>query len=306
MVEVENVVNVKTLRSTPSSDIALIIEDVKPETRQPGKTSRARVVAAALEPLRKSKSSGVSNSTEVRPLPSPVMIDLTHSPLGQSFSKASTSSASEKDDTEDESYRPAAPRRRRKAFKARVVTSPATELSSQSAADRSHSRQSACPAISTSLDVLDELVQGIERVDLRSESSSARPPVEDHLSRLLSLCSQTKPHAFSTWIESPDLWPSLQGGSSEAKRGPGRPSKTRSTVHFRKLGEASFSEVFAARSGVEEEIVLKVVPLLREEVQDDDDDDDEVFRSNANDVAREIEITRRLQEVGQRFVRVHS
>lgn len=273
-IENGNTVKVKGTRAAQTVKKAAI----KPLAERSTGDTEIKRAARKKQSRASSSSAGEASLPPTEPLPS--------SPSDQSFA-ASTSSS------DDESYRPA-PRRRRKAFKARVVT----PVSSALTGDQLSAGPSARSAASASPDIVDDLIQAVKGVDL---SRSPSPCPVDHLSILLDLCDQTAPHAFSTWLDSPDLWRSLRG--SEAKRGPGRPSKNRTTISVRKLGEASFSEVFAVRSGVEEEIVLKVVPLTQ---GNEDDNDDDIFRSRPEDVVREIGITRRLQHVGRNFVTLHS
>ncbi|GJJ07172.1 hypothetical protein Clacol_001372 [Clathrus columnatus] len=103
------------------------------------------------------------------------------------------------------------------------------------------------------------------------------PSELQYLSGLLAECSQNAPHNFESFIES---FPTNEIFGAHP---PARPA-------FRKLGEASYSEVFVVG-----DIVLKVIPLRNEIApQLANDDIDLPYESDCKDVLQEIIITREL------------
>lgn len=131
--------------------------------------------------------------------------------------------------------------------------------------------------------------------DPRSSQRSNPPPKEQkksHLSpslkSLLDTCGQSEILGFKTFISQFPHDP-LHGRQA-------------GQVSFRKLGEASYSEVFAIG-----EVVIKVVPLF----SDDKDSTlcaqgsaDTPCSSSASDVNQEIIITREIGELQSRFIRL--
>ncbi|KAF9029773.1 hypothetical protein BJ165DRAFT_1520302 [Panaeolus papilionaceus] len=116
----------------------------------------------------------------------------------------------------------------------------------------------------------------------------------EYLTPLLEECLQEDcgPHNFSTFIESFAFDPILKQA-----RG-----KRNEDLQFRKIGEASYSEVFGIG-----DVVLKVIPLRDEtksQAVDDELADDGPAPSDAKDVRKEIIVTRAMGEVYGRFVKL--
>ncbi|PPQ64615.1 hypothetical protein CVT24_008352 [Panaeolus cyanescens] len=115
-----------------------------------------------------------------------------------------------------------------------------------------------------------------------------------YLIPLLEECLQEDcgPHNFSTFIESFPFDPIFMHA-----RGKGSED-----LQFRKIGEASYSEVFGIG-----DVVLKVIPLRDETVSDTIDDGmsyDGPAPSDVKDVRKEIIVTRAMGEVYGRFVKL--
>lgn len=131
----------------------------------------------------------------------------------------------------------------------------------------------------------DDLVQKLARVSLLEAvpASTQSSPT----SELLACCRQRKPLPFETVFSCPDFIARL----------PGRvPSGSKPVV--RKLGEASYSEVFAvAASPSDAEVVVKVIPLLRGSPRTSPVDNTEAELPDCSEipeVVREIELTRHM------------
>lgn len=123
--------------------------------------------------------------------------------------------------------------------------------------------------------------------------------IPEYLRPLLEECHQEQcgPHEFSAFIESFPYDPIVALTSqSEA-----------SDIRFRKIGEASYSEVFGLG-----DVVLKVIPLRDESVAfssirgtiDVPEEEDGPAPSDARDVRKEIIVTRAMCEVDDKFVRL--
>ncbi|KAL0949250.1 hypothetical protein HGRIS_009328 [Hohenbuehelia grisea] len=123
---------------------------------------------------------------------------------------------------------------------------------------------------------------------------AAKPEFAEYLLPLLTECHQEEcgPYEFSSFIEAFPLDPSVRPPNSNGER-----------LHFRKIGEASFSEVFGIG-----DVVLKIIPLYDggESTSSRDHAQDEGIEgpppSAANDVLKEIIVTRAMGEVGDGFV----
>jgi serine/threonine-protein kinase haspin len=137
-------------------------------------------------------------------------------------------------------------------------------------------------------------------IDLASEELNALQSAKqypEYMRSLLEECFQeeTGPYEFSAFIESFPLDPILQDARRAAKR-----KKDDTMMMFRKIGEASYSEVFGIG-----DVVLKVIPL-RDELRlvDEEELEDGPAPSDAKDVRKEIIVTRAMGDVHDRFVRL--
>ncbi|KAJ3505662.1 hypothetical protein NLJ89_g7304 [Agrocybe chaxingu] len=116
--------------------------------------------------------------------------------------------------------------------------------------------------------------------------------VPDYLRPLLEECHQDTcgPHNFSTFIESFPCDPILQDARE----------KGIVDMNFRKIGEASYSEVFGIG-----DVVLKVIPLRDQSLTSaDHKEQDGPAPSDAKDVRKEIIVTRAMGEVYGGFVKL--
>ena len=116
--------------------------------------------------------------------------------------------------------------------------------------------------------------------------------IHDSLVPLLEECHQDAcgPHNFSTFIESFPYDPILQTARENYAM----------DMKFRKIGEASYSEVFGIG-----DVVLKVIPLKDESNSvHHQDEEDGPAPTDAKDVRKEIIVTRAMGEVDGRFVKL--
>ncbi|KAF9534691.1 hypothetical protein CPB83DRAFT_842772 [Crepidotus variabilis] len=113
----------------------------------------------------------------------------------------------------------------------------------------------------------------------------------DHLRPLLLECRQEDcgPHNFSTFIESFPYDPILQSARQNDDL----------DMNFRKIGEASYSEVFGIG-----DVVLKVIPLRDETKTHQPDLEDGPAPSDAHDVRKEIIVTRAMGDVYGGYVKL--
>lgn len=125
-------------------------------------------------------------------------------------------------------------------------------------------------------------------------SSRTKFNVPAYVQPLLHECNQLVPHEFAKFIEGFPHDPrntAFLSWSSELDK---------ATLQFRKIGEASYSEVFGVG-----DVVLKVIPL-RDEVNGPGYaiNDDSPFTSDTKDVVKEIIVTRAMGEICAGFVKL--
>ena len=131
-------------------------------------------------------------------------------------------------------------------------------------------------------------------LDAAAQASSLQQDFEapEYLLPLLEECNQDTcgPHNFSAFIESFPYDPILQSARE----------RTGSAMQFRKIGEASYSEVFGIG-----DVVLKVIPI-RDELKTafSAEEDDGPAPSDAKAVRKEIIVTRAMGEVYDGFVKL--
>lgn len=112
-----------------------------------------------------------------------------------------------------------------------------------------------------------------------------------YLAPLLSECEQTTLHEFSAFIDMFPFDPLVRAAGDEP-------------TNFQKIGEASYSEVFGIGN-----VVLKVIPLQDEEnfctnTWASTNNLDSPFTSRADDVLREMVVTRAMGETCDGFVQM--
>jgi serine/threonine-protein kinase haspin len=145
--------------------------------------------------------------------------------------------------------------------------------------------------------------EAVRILDLTSDDEEQSSVVA--IERLLKVAGQAAPVEFATFLETfrtQDIDGISLAGTREKAR-----SVQRTSLKYRKLGDASYSEVFAIG-----DLVLKVIPLAVEidgensgDSEDDDDDDDDVpFKSSPENVLKEIVITKATGDVVDGFTKL--
>lgn len=125
-----------------------------------------------------------------------------------------------------------------------------------------------------------------------SDYQEHTPEVPEYLLPLLQECHQDSPHEFSSFINSFPFDPLVQ--TYESKLVP------YSKAEFRKVGEASYSEVFGIGS-----VVLKIVPLRDESGRKANRPDIESPPpSDVRDVLQEIAATRSMGDLCEGFTKL--
>lgn len=139
------------------------------------------------------------------------------------------------------------------------------------------------PSPSTPTDI--DISFDLDGLTISSISYDNPPPTSQpaHLLSLMEECGQSAPVEFSAFIEAFPFHPVVQTTGSEP-------------IAFLKIGEASYSEVFGIG-----DVVLKIIPLRDEESQARDDVDTPA-PSDAQDVLKEIIVTRAMGEICDGFV----
>jgi serine/threonine-protein kinase haspin len=140
------------------------------------------------------------------------------------------------------------------------------------------------PSTPTDADLSLELEQ--LNISDATEFEDLLSPQPDYLIPLLSECSQTCPHEFSAFIETFPFDPIVQPEGDDLD------------VKFRKIGEASFSEVFGIG-----DVVLKIIPL-RDGEQGITNDLETPAPSDASDVLKEVIVTRAMGEMSSGFIKL--
>ncbi|KAH7887554.1 hypothetical protein F5I97DRAFT_1861246 [Phlebopus sp. FC_14] len=141
------------------------------------------------------------------------------------------------------------------------------------------------PPTPTDLDLSLELANlGISGSTDPDDLSFALP---EYLVPLLKECSQTCPYEFSAFIETFPFDPVVQSLNADED------------TNFRKIGEASFSEVFGIG-----DVVLKIIPIQNEEDTIHQDAAEFPATSDARHVLKEIIVTREIGEICNGFVKL--
>ncbi|KXN86127.1 hypothetical protein AN958_10494 [Leucoagaricus sp. SymC.cos] len=151
--------------------------------------------------------------------------------------------------------------------------------------------------LSLELSQLDIGVAPEEFEALCQKDSASQPDYPGYLRPLLEECRQEEcgPYEFSAFIESFPFDPILQDTRQRRRR-------SGEILTFKKIGEASYSEVFGIGG-----VVLKVIPLRDESRQrgmTEDEDDEGPAPTDAKDVRKEIIVTRAMGEVHDGFVKL--
>ncbi|KAJ3574797.1 hypothetical protein NP233_g1521 [Leucocoprinus birnbaumii] len=154
--------------------------------------------------------------------------------------------------------------------------------------------------LSVEFSQLDIGISAEELEVLRSQDSNTAHDAPEYLKPLLEECFQEEcgPYEFSSFIESFPLDPILNDARiASSRKDPGQ------VLRFKKIGEASYSEVFGIG-----DVVLKVIPLRDESrhgaTSDAGEEDDGPAPTDAKDVRKEIIVTRAMGEVHGGFVKL--
>ncbi|KAL0580082.1 hypothetical protein V5O48_001941 [Marasmius crinis-equi] len=139
-----------------------------------------------------------------------------------------------------------------------------------------------------------DVVLDLSGLSLDSFVEAEEPPVPEYLRPLLEECQQVKAglYEFSAFIDTfpyDEVVRSSRSNGTASEKG-----------KFRKVGEASYSEVFGIG-----DVVLKVIPIRDETIDASVAAlDDGPFPSEAKDVLKEIIVTRAMGEIDDRFVKL--
>lgn len=191
---------------------------------------------------------------------------------------------------------------RRSRIPRRLPSSSASSISAESLASSSFS------VPSEPKDAGEELADRLDELQLSSSSAS------DPFMALLSTCGQDEPGGFDSLL---DTLETLNEGDG-AEDLPHSKRASSSTSRLRKIGEASYSEVYRL-DYTHGSSVLKVIPLRDpaaapgvpaksstaiEDVQSEDEEEEWPEESDVRDVNREVQITRVMGELGEGFVQL--
>jgi serine/threonine-protein kinase haspin len=143
--------------------------------------------------------------------------------------------------------------------------------------------------------------EAVRVLDLTSDDEEQSSVIA--IERLLKFAGQAAPVEFATFLET-FRTQDIDGISLVGNREKAR-SVQRSSLKYRKIGDASYSEVFAIG-----DLVLKIIPLAVEidaensEDSEDDDEDEVPFKSSPESVLKEIVITKATGEVVDGFIKL--
>lgn len=141
------------------------------------------------------------------------------------------------------------------------------------------------PSAPTEADLSLDLAQlNLSDTTETDDSTSAQP---EYLLPLLNECAQTSPYEFSAFIETFPFDPIVQSFAEDED------------TRFRKIGEASYSEVFGIG-----DVVLKIIPIRFEEESTRPETTEIPSPSDAKDVLKEIIVTREIGEICDKFVKL--
>lgn len=154
------------------------------------------------------------------------------------------------------------------------------------------------------------ILESLHKLSIGSDTEDYR------LRDVLALCQQDSACDFTSFIDTHQITsaPAIRT-KTRGKRAAAAPVPN----VFRKIGEASYSEVFGvwSESGTAEpsKVVMKVVPLdmnptktvsARSGKSNNSEEDDEICLTKVEDIAKEIEITRLMNGVHEGFVKLHE
>jgi hypothetical protein len=132
------------------------------------------------------------------------------------------------------------------------------------------------------------------------ETLSSEDASRKALAALLELANQRAPLAFTEFLDT------FKAGELEtiSSHGPRNKARTvqRASLKYRKIGDASYSEVFGIG-----DVVMKIIPLALEiEGSDDEEEDadDVPFKSSLESVLKEIVITKTVGDSHDGFIKL--
>ncbi|KAF8138383.1 hypothetical protein EV363DRAFT_1251987 [Boletus edulis] len=141
------------------------------------------------------------------------------------------------------------------------------------------------PSTPTESDLSFDLAQlNLSDASAIDDLADAQP---EYLVPLLNECAQTSPYEFSAFIESFPFDPIVQSSAEDED------------VGFRKIGEASYSEVFGIG-----DVVLKIIPIRFGGESTHPETDEIPPPSDAEDVLKEIIVTKAMGEICDKFVKL--
>lgn len=242
------------------------------------------------------------DSDYIAPKPKPVRKPNRHSKQPSIHSGDATMKDTRTQNLEHESPRPTPTALQH--IRSFLQDSPLTPLSTNDSFGNFHNINNKAGDLSFSMSELEasfdtlkltsKITSKTSRKQLKGVFMKPRPPrpptAPQHLRPLLTECGQSVPYPFTSFI---DTFPSheLHG------------SKKPEELHYRKIGEASFSEVFAIG-----DIVLKIIPLRDEsfshKTATDKDDEEYPQESDAKDVHQEVIVTRTMGNLCSGFIKL--
>jgi serine/threonine-protein kinase haspin len=172
------------------------------------------------------------------------------------------------------------------AYKEFVVRSQPRQLTPIRRGNKTYPRPPSSPSPSVDSDL--DVVLHLADISISSSVEDESQPPPDYLLPLLAECRQATPHEFSAFIETFPFDPIVHSHDQGSSK-----------VEFRKIGEASYSEVFGIGN-----VVLKIIPLRNEEDTVVDTDIDSPSPSDAKDVLKEINVTRSMGEICDGFIKL--
>jgi hypothetical protein len=166
--------------------------------------------------------------------------------------------------------------------------------------------------------VMTAQVREAETIIKQLEAKVQHLSVVDPMEQLLAACSQSAAIAFTELFTDAARVPQILKEATPLESSTPPPPTIRGIrgrvirpqtigdLQIRKIGEASFSEVYGVSSKNTPELVMKVIPLLNPERAPKEDGVDEPDASEPGDVLKEVEITKAMGDAGEGFVRYHG
>ena len=148
---------------------------------------------------------------------------------------------------------------------------------------------------------IEHLVDNIKEFGALSEPAWREAKQPAYLQPLLNECGQDAPHEFSAFIEMFPFDQIVQTSHNGVEVDTGVTDSTRTRAAFRKIGEASYSEVFGIG-----DVVLKIIPLRNEEASKSRrqgvNDVECPAPSDAKDVLKEVIVTKAMGQMCTGFI----